>query len=81
MYANCGPRKTRRSVEIISLAFKWFIVLRSAIKRAIKRTECLKMRFPRPKTRKNRTCTRLIKTVEVNDVLRLPYKVKGGNIF
>ena len=51
MYANCGSRKTRRSVEIISLAFKWLMVLRSAIKHVIKRTESLKMRMPCPKTR------------------------------
>ena len=35
MYVNCGSRTARSSVskfEIISLAFKWLIVLRSAIK-------------------------------------------------
>ena len=55
MSANCGSRKTRRSVskvEIISLALRW---LRSAIKTR----ESLKMRLPRPKTRKKRTFTRI----------------------
>ena len=35
MYANCGSEIARCSVykvEIISLAFKWLLVLRSAIK-------------------------------------------------
>ena len=35
MYANCGSQNAGCSmskVEIISLAFKWLIVLRSAIK-------------------------------------------------
>ena len=48
MYANCGSRNARCSVykvEIISFAFKWLILLRSAIK----------TRFPRPKTRTKRT--------------------------
>ena len=41
MYVNCGSRKTHCSVykvEVISLAFKWLIVLRKC---AIKHTESL----------------------------------------
>ena len=63
MYVNCGLQNARCSifkVKIISLSFKWLIVLRSAKKkRAIKRTESLRMRLPCSKTRPKRTFTRL----------------------
>ena len=51
-YANCGLRNAHCSiykVQIISLAFKLLIVLRSAIESVNKWTESLKMHLPHPK--------------------------------
>ena len=62
----------RFQIEIINLAFKWLIVLRSAIKRAIKRTESLKTRLPRPKTRTKRTFARLARRLDVPSLLSYP---------
>ena len=48
MYVNCSSRKTRRSVskvEIISLAFKWLMVPRSAIKTQVQTHRVLKNAF------------------------------------
>ena len=72
MCANCGSRNARCSVsakvEIISLAFKWLIVLKSALKtRDQKRTE---LRLPRPKTRKKRTFTRLVRKLNTHGTKR-----------
>ena len=61
IYVNCGSRNECCSVykvEIISLAFKWLIVLRSAMKkRTIKCTESLEMCLLCPKTCKKRMFT------------------------
>ena len=62
MHANCGSRNARCSVdkvEIISLAFKWLIVLRSAIKTRDQTHRVLKMRMPRTTRREKHMCTRL----------------------
>ena len=45
MFVNCVSQNAHFSVSKVSLAFKWLNVLRSAIKRAIKRTESLQMRL------------------------------------
>ena len=48
MYVKCGSRNARNSVskvEIISLAFKWLIVLRSAMKTRDQTHRVLKTRF------------------------------------
>ena len=75
MYANshCFLYK----VEMNSLAFKWLIVLRPALKCTIKRTESLKLRLPRPKTRKKRTCTRPARRLSITSLAQPTQCNKG----
>ena len=65
LYANCGSRNARCSVfkvEIISLAFKWLIVLRSAIKTHDQTHRVLKNVFASSKKRVQNALLRIWRT-------------------
>ena len=69
MYANCGSQNARCSVykvEIISLAFKWLIVLRSAIETRDQTHRVLKPAYKRMFTRLARSLTTYTQSVHTD---------------
>ena len=69
MDANCGLWNAHCSVYKVSLAFKWLIVFRSAMKTRDQTHRVLNNAFPRPETRAKRTFARLVRRLILRNLL------------